>query len=205
MKYFLKQIGAFVVAGSVLISGVAHAGILTNGGFESGFDGWEQSGSPGASFVEYDPSYVHSGAYAAFLGEVGGLGSISQHVQTTIGQTYSLKFWLSNMGGGEFNEDSVSSFALFIGGDTEPALFLNSKAATFPTPYDVSFLASSSLTKLEFSFRHDDTFWALDDVSMNAAGEPAPVPEPATLSLLIGAFAAWRLTGARRVRSERSA
>jgi hypothetical protein len=206
LKYFLKQIGTFVVAGSMFVGGISQAAIVTNGGFESGgFDGWEQSGPFATSLVGYDPDYGHTGDYAAFLGEAGGVSSLSQQIETTVGQTYSVKFWLGNLGGSEDNTDTVSSFAMVIDGALAPALLINSKTAAFPMLYDISFVASTDLTKLEFAFRHDELYWALDDVSVNAAGDPAPVPEPGTLVLLAGAVAAWRLTGARRARSGRGA
>jgi len=74
--------------------------------------------------------------------------------------------------------------------------------ATF---YDISFVASSNLTSLAFSFRHDETNWVLDDVSVNVADDPASVPEPGTLALLAGALAALRLTRARRAGPGRGA
>ncbi len=206
MKNFLKQIGTLVVAGSMVVASAAHAGIVTNGGFESGgFDGWQQIGSTELDFVADDPNYVHSGEYSAFFGAFGGYGGISQSIQTTAGQTYSLKFSLSNLGGSEFNSDTISSFKLSIGDGLEPAVVLDSRLATLATFYDISFVASSNLTSLAFSFRHDETNWVLDDVSVNVADDPASVPEPGTLALLAGALAALRLTRARRAGPGRGA
>ena len=194
-----------MVAGSMFVSSAAFAGIVTNSGFESGYEGWQQIGSTDGDFVDYYPDHVHSGEYAAFFGAVGAQGGVSQSIQTTVGQTYSLKFWLSNLGGGESNENSMSSFTLFIGDSLVPAYVLDSKSATLPTLYDISFIASSSQTNLGFSFRHDDAYWALDDVSVNLVDGPASVPEPGTLALLGGAFAALGLTRTRRARSKQGA
>jgi hypothetical protein len=205
LKYFLKQIGTLAVAGSMFVGGVAQAGIITNGGFENGFEGWQQSGTPEASFVDYYPGYVHGGEYAAFLGEVSGIGRLSQQIDTTVGQRYVVKFWLGNLGGSEFNDDTISSFAVSVGDGLVPALLINSKTAAFPVAYDITFVATAAKTALEFAFRQDEQYWALDDVSVDAVGDSAPVPEPGTLVLLAGAVAAWRLTGARRGRPGRSA
>ena len=205
MQNFLKQIGTLMVAGSMFVTSAAFAGIVTNGGFESGYEGWQQLGSTEGDFVDYYEDHVHGGEYAAFFGANGAHGGVSQSIQTTVGQTYSLKFWLSNLGGGESNENSVSSFMLSIGDRLVPAYVLDSKSATLPTLYDITFIASSSETNLGFSFRHDDSYWTLDDVSVDAVDGPASVPEPGTLALLGSAFAALRLTRTRRVRSKRGA
>ena len=143
---------------------------------------------------------MHSGDYAAFFGEVGGLGGIAQQLQTTVGQAYSLNFWLGNMGASEFNDDTISYFALSIGGVIQPASLLNNKAASGLTAYDVSFVASSALTDVEFAFRQDETFWFLDDVSASAIDDtaPVPVPEPGTLPLMFAASAGALYLRAKR-------
>ena len=42
---------------------------------------------------------AESGSYAAAMGSVNSDGTLSQTVQTTAGQQYTLSFWLENQGG----------------------------------------------------------------------------------------------------------
>lgn len=205
MNKILKQLGTAAIAGSMLISTAAQAGIVTNGGFESGFDGWQQFGSPDANFVAPDPDYVRTGEHAAFFGEVRSLGGITQQLATTTGKAYSLKFWLGNMGASEFNADVVSYFALSLNGAVQTASLLDNKTATGLLAYDVSFLASGDLTELSFAFRQDDAFWFLDDVSVDVIDVAAPIPEPATLPLLFAALAGWLFSGVKRAGSAKGA
>lgn len=203
MKKASKAMRAAAVAVGMLFGTVAHAGLVTNGGFESAdFTGWQLTGSPDMNVVAADPAYVHSGDNAAFFGEVGGLGGISQGLATTVGQTYTLKFWLGNMGASEANTDTSSFFSFAIGGATQLASLLNNKTATELTPYDVSFVATTDLTELAFSFRQDEAFWFLDDVSVDEVPTvpvpPASVPEPGTVPLLLLAAAGWLFTRTKR-------
>ena len=74
----------------------ANAGLVVNGGFETGdFTGWTVSG---ASFDCGSPSGIstigpHSGTYSACFGNPDGLTFISQTLTTTPGQEYAFTFW----------------------------------------------------------------------------------------------------------------
>jgi hypothetical protein len=64
----------------------AHAVLVTNDGLETGdFTGWTQSGN--TSFTSVDLGLGHSGSYGAKFGPAG-IGTISQNIITTPGQTY---------------------------------------------------------------------------------------------------------------------
>src|SRR5207302_790086 len=87
------------------------ANVIVNGGFETGdFSGWTLSGDSATTFV--DTGFAHSGSYAAFLGEIGDLGSLSQTFSTTLGASYSLTFWFAGDG------ETPSEFAAILGGMT---------------------------------------------------------------------------------------
>ena len=198
----MKQTANVFFSTFLLLGGAAHASLVNNGDFEStDFTGWDTFGSTDYNFVETDPQYVHSGDYAAFFGETGALGGISQQLGTDAGQTYTLTFWLGNMGGSIENAGSVSYFAVSIDDIVQPASLLDNKNASGLTRYDVSFIASSTRTDIKFVFRQDDAFWFMDDVSVDAlppSGGDTEVPEPGTLPLVIIALAACATIGSRR-------
>lgn len=175
----------------MLLGSAAHAGLVANGGFESGdLSGWQLSGAEDSAMVGSEQPFMHSGDYAAFLGSYGTLAGITQNIGTTAGQAYTLTFWLSNLGASLENEDSVSYFSVSIDGAVQPASLLYSKEASEFTRYDVAFTAASSLSELKFDFRQDDAFWILDDVSVEAVNESADVPEPGSLPLVLIALLA---------------
>jgi hypothetical protein len=161
-------------AALILGASAAHANIVTNGDFETGdFSGWTQVGNTGYSGV--DTGIAHSGAYGAEFGPVGSTGGISQTLATTAGESYDLSFWLQNFGG------TPNSFEVFWDGVSLDALV---NAASFGYSLnELTAVALDNSTTLEFRFRHDPSWWTLDDVSVTANG-PAPVPEPAALGLL---------------------
>ncbi len=127
---------------------------------------------------------VHSGIYAACFGPMGSDGGIVQVLNTVVGQTYDLSFWLYNEGG------TPNAVIVSWGGTV---VFNESDLSSFPyTQFNYSTVATSTTTPLELEFRQDPAYFYLDDVSVTA------VPEPTTLvnlSLLGGCGLAvnrWR-------------
>lgn len=87
------------------------ADFVINGGFENGdFNGWTLSGDPSVNFVQ--GGFVHTGDYAAWFGETGDLGHLTQTLPTTAGTSYILSFWFAGSG------DDPSEFTASIGGST---------------------------------------------------------------------------------------
>ena len=78
---------------------------MANGGFETNsFTGWTLSGNvaplsygPQTFIIGHPPisSNAQSGQYAAGFGSVGSDGTLSQNIQTTAGQSYTVQFWLA--------------------------------------------------------------------------------------------------------------
>lgn len=70
--------------------------------------GTQPPGSEGSnSNVGHDPLFAHSGNEHANLGATPNVGTLTQTLTTTPGQTYTLSFWLANdgaAGGGEVNQ-----------------------------------------------------------------------------------------------------
>ena len=78
--------------------------LVTNGSFEDGnFTGWTLGGNyvlpPNNTpeiFITSGTGAADSGNYAAGFGSVHTDGTLSQTLQTTAGQQYTLSFWLAN-------------------------------------------------------------------------------------------------------------
>lgn len=174
MTKFLRQ---FLCGAAMLAFGMAQAGAaVDNGDFETGdLSGWTLTGSTETNWV--DTGIQYGGNYAAVLGESGASAWLSQSLATVAGQTYTVSFWLANLGGSEANIDTFSTFEVLAGGNS--LWLLSDKTATDYTGYQVQFIATSGSTELVFAARHDENFWLLDNVSVSA------VPEPSTVLLLI--------------------
>ncbi len=159
--------------------------LVTNGGFEAGdFSGWTLTGNTGFTGID---SSAHSGSHAAFFGQVGSTGSLSQTLSTVAGQMYNVSFWLEDDGG------TPSSFTAAFGGDS--LLSLSDTSAFGYTLYTYDITASSSSTLLSFAFRQDPSYFHLDDVSVE---DVSSVPEPATWAMMILGMGAAGLTLRRR-------
>ena len=170
--YYLASIGALALATAATPSNAAE--LVTNGGFETGdFSGWTLGGNTGFSGVS--SSAAHSGNYGAYFGQVGSTGTLSQLLNTVAGQTYTVSYWLSNLGG------PTDSFSASIGGHVLQS-FSDANAFQY---FNFSFTAPVSGTPslLEFTFRQDPSYWHIDDISVQ--GLAGGVPEPATWAMMI--------------------
>ena len=144
----------------------ASANLVTNGSFETGdFTGWTLGGNytGGQTYIN---NQSESGAYAAAIGSMGSDGTLSQTLQTTAGQQYTLSFWVANQGSGP------NDFAVKWNGTTL-ASGVNASATGY-TQVTFTVTATGPTSTLEFDARQDPSHWSLDNISVTAIGTPAP-------------------------------
>lgn len=188
-----KLVGMFI-----LLAGSAYpatgANLIRNAGFESGdLKDWDLSGNQSFSGVSgFEPM---AGAFAAFLGPSGTSGSLAQTLATSAGDQYEISFWLRNeIDGGNVFQVSFDGMPLLLD--------LRAQAAFAFRRYSFVRTATSSAATLRFTYRHDPSYWHLDEISVTRLG--AAIPEPATWATMIGGLglvgAAYRR---RRVRPGR--
>ena len=166
--------------------GALPTNLVVNGGFETGdFTGWTLSGN--VAPLSYGPQAfltdtAQSGQSAAGLGPVGSDGTLSQDIQTTAGQHYTLSFWLANASGGP------NDFTAKWNGQTLLAM-VNESAQGY-TEYTFDVVGTAGTSHLEFDFRQDPSYWSLDSISVTAVGSQAPavIDAVASSSLLISTF-----------------
>ncbi len=159
--------------------------LVSNCGFETGdFTNWTEGGNfedtevTSGAFYEY--SGANSGSDYAVLGPVGSDGTLSETLSTSDGTDYTFDFYLASVG------DSSSDFSAYWDGTQLLSLTDPDTGADY-TLYSYSVTGTGSDT-IQFDFRDDPAYIALDDISV--ASSTSPVPEPANLSLLLLGLAA---------------
>lgn len=128
--------------------------LVANCGFETGaFPPWVQSGD--LSFTSVTPVAAHSGNFGAAFGPPT-LGFIAQMLPTVPGQTYTISFWLRNVG-------QPSEFQLYWDGilisdwiSVGTFVFVQ---LSFPGQ-----MASLSMTEIRFGFSNVPDFFFIDDI-----------------------------------------
>ena len=152
--------------------------LVADSGFEASADGagphpfsasWTNIDASGFSGVGGDSLFAHTGNNYAFLGAKPGFGSLSQALTTMAGQSYSLSFWLAN--DITAGLPSGNSFRVLFGG--VQVFALTNQSAFGYTQFTISNLVATSTTSaLEFVYNHNNDFWRLDDISVDAQGVP---------------------------------
>src|SRR4029077_11763600 len=129
------------------------------------YTGWTLSGNPvGGRYIN---NQAESGQFASALGAVGSDGILSQTLNTTAGQQYTLSFWLAKQGA------NPNDFAVKWNGTTVLAL-ANSPVQGY-TQYTFTVTATGASSTLEFDARQDPSHWSLDNIAVTPSGTPAPV------------------------------
>jgi hypothetical protein len=162
--------------------------VVVNCGFETGnLSGWTLLGDTNGGGV--DAFDAHSGNFGAFLAGFGSpaagntnYSDLRQILTTNIGQVYSLRYYTAYVPSATVRPDNT--FFAEIGGN-KIASSVQSNVASAPWTLDGSFLftATSSQTQLDFFAEDANFFFSLDDVSVT------PLPEPASLLLMLAGFA----------------
>lgn len=181
MKILLTTVAALAIAGPA-----AAAQLVTNGGFETGtLAGWTGPiGNTGFSSVT--TATPHTGRFNYRNGAVGSTGTISQVLSTLAGRSYSYSFWLANESSSPTNSFQATFGTAVLSG-------LSNSAGFGYTLFSGTHVTSSANETLSFAFRHDPSFWRLDDVSVTGA-----IPEPASWAMLIVGFGLVGVAARRR-------
>jgi hypothetical protein len=158
--------------------------LVQNGGFETGnFTGWASSskfnlvaGQESDDVFDFNPpqstvsAYIHSGAYAALLGQPGSLARLTQTLETLPGQPYLISFWLSNPGLLSSGNVTPNAFQVEWNG---AFLVSQTNLGVFDwTNMQFVVAATNYATSLVFAARNDNDYFGLDDVGIQAI--PAP-------------------------------
>ena len=157
----------------------APVNLVANGSFETNsFTGWTLGGNDAPLAVGpqiYVNKSAESGTSAAAMGSVGSDGTLSQTLQTTAGEQYTLSFWLANNGSGP------NDFTAKWNGTTVLAL-TNAPSQNY-TEYTFTVTATGGTSTLEFDARQDPSHWSLDNVLLTAASTTTPTLTPTVSSL----------------------
>jgi hypothetical protein len=154
--------------------------LVANGSFETGdFTGWTTGGNFEDTFVETGAFYQYTGAedglYYAALGPVASDGTLSQTITDVAGQHYNFSFWFNAVG------DNPSDFSASWDG-TQLLSLTNPTTGGVWTQYSYNVTGTGSDT-LQFAFRDDPGYMALDNVSVSTSGG-GTTPEPSSILLL---------------------
>ncbi len=183
-----KKIALFAMAAMLVFAvqaGRANADIITNGNFATNdFTGWTLGGDfqDAAAWVQVNNDGLgYPGAPSATYAQFGTAGSpitVSQTLTTTLGQAYTVSFYLQNSAPSITTNNEVQVLwntgtpALdMIGGPT------TSMSSNW-TEYSFNVTGTGS-DKLTFSILQDSSFTNLTDVT----AEATPTPVPAALLL----------------------
>jgi hypothetical protein len=197
MRLTLLLSGAALAAVFFFTPTKAQAGLVTNGSFETGdFTGWTTGGNfedtAVVSGAFYDYSGAEDGTFYAVLGAVGSDGTLSQTLSTTLGVGYTFSFWINAVG------DNPSDFSADWNGTP---VYSQSDPNTGNVWTQLSFnVTGTGSDTIEFDFRDDPAYMALDNVSVSSA---SGVPEPGTLPLVLTGSLAMAGVIRRKLRASR--
>jgi hypothetical protein len=202
----MRQLGPLFFVAALGIS-QAEPNLVVNGGFEAGdFTGWTESGdlspclfvgtigdegSDGSCFPATAIA-PQSGNFAAFLGNNDADAFLSQNIVTnTPNSTYTISFWLAS-------QSAVPPTDFYVYWGSQMLTYMGNLPQFGWRQYMFAGLtAAGPTTTLEFGFRDDATYIALDNISVV---DPV-VPEPSALipAALLLAFLGSRLYWQRTV------
>jgi hypothetical protein len=177
---FRKILATCILVGAAATNANA-VPLITNGGFELGFNGWTQHQDSFAQTIVTDP--VHFGSNAAQIaGYAYDPDTLSQTVGDTAGTSYLLSFWRNIDNEGPPISLNVTWNGVSVFSEAYPAVD-NGIYDEFTAP-----VVGTGSDELMFTSVNDNAFTYLDDVALTEL-ETVPVPEPATWAmLLLGLF-----------------
>lgn len=181
MRWSIDVVTAMAVFVRALVSigwlfltctGVWAQNLVLNGGFESGFSNWTAIGSVGTPIpgtvqnsgenLIFSPEGTHHARFGPSTP-----GGIYQTFATTIGQVYSVSYYLHTgtlaLGTRLFQAQVGNPSGL----TTLESLTNPSLLASF-TPRSFRFVATSTTSEIRFTFQSTLSFWRIDDVVVTA-------------------------------------
>ena len=165
--------------------------LVTNPGFETGdYSGYTLTGDSSGSYIS-SPGY--NSDFSAALTTSTANGFLSQTLNTKVGQTYNISFYLESDGA------TPNTFSLAFGGTTVSSVTNLSSVLVF-NQYTAVATATSNSTPLTFTYRDDPGYFYLDNISVT----PAPVPEAST-TVSFGVLLALGLGGVVLARKRKAA
>jgi hypothetical protein len=179
MRPSLRRAAVAAVLGVVASSSFAGVNLITNGGFETGdFTGWTtEPASMGSDFSVLNQP--HTGSFAAiFSGNTAGeFDFFSQVIATSVGETYTLSYWIQNLG--------VENDSLQI--SIEGVVLLFETPVTAPLEdwqmRSLEFEATLPSTTIRFGGYDTISAFLIDDISVTLLPTPG-----ATALLSLGIF-----------------
>jgi hypothetical protein len=185
----MRKINSVAAVGSALVvlgfAAPASANYIVNGGFETGdFAGWTVNANN--THVEpsgFDGLTAESGSYFAALGNVGGLGTLSQSFADTPGDALVLSMAVFSDGG------TPSEFAVSYDG----TILVDSIALNSSRSNIYFYVVGTGLDTLTLYERNDPGYIGLDNVGVSAA-----VPEPETYAMLLAGLGLLGYVARRR-------
>jgi subtilase family serine protease len=165
--------------------------MVQDGSYEAGdFCYWNLAGDPSVysyNFVDdgtYSSYSPVSGNYFAALGQPATLAYLSQPLVTRAGQLYLLSLWLENPSGATPNQFQIQWNTNVTAANV---VFNQTNMGTFGYTNLLFVLqAATNTTTLQFGFRNDNDYFALDNVSVVPVPAPmfqTPVPIPGAIEL----------------------
>jgi hypothetical protein len=205
---------ALCFGAAVALAVPAHAGLISDGGFEAAVaniyspgaigDGWTVlSGTIEIFNTSAGYGAAHGGVNYADLNYRNTVNALSQAVATTVGQNYTVSFWLGDDVGGDPVTVSFGGATLF-NANTPAGLGFAADNYQFQFySYNVTATsASSSLTfTSNYTFPGGGIGAVIDDVNVVTAS--STVPEPATWTAVMAGLVGLGIAGARRRRAVR--
>jgi hypothetical protein len=195
-----SSLALFCFGAAVALAVPAHADLISDGGFEAAAvndyspgaigDGWTVlSGTIGIFDTGSGFGAAHGGVNYADLDVSSTVNSLTQAVATTVGQNYTVSFWLGDDVGGDPVTVSFGATTLF-NANTPVGLGLAADNYQWQLhSYTVAATsASSSLTfTSNYTFPGPGVGAVIDDVNVVAASSPVPEPTwTAVMAVLVG-------------------
>lgn len=185
----------------------------------TGFSGDNVALSPNVEYASGNIFYnSHSGDQALDLSGTGDNNhpvGVFQSVGTTLGQLYSVSFWLASWVDQPDAKVSVYANNVLLGvaennsnlggrgSLPNDAAYPNYKDGNLWNQYSYTFTATGASTTLGFynASANGVTEVGLDDIALTAVGSTGAVPEPATWAMMIVGFGAVGSVMRRRTRA----